>query len=112
MSPNQWAVMTGPNVTPDQRAAMHVMWTLEVWPKFLRDNAAKVLGGAPYMNTIADKGTYATDLFKREALRFIRESRDRPWFLYLAFNAVHAPLQAPADEIARSSSTTTISMGE
>lgn len=40
--------------------------------------------------TEADKGTYATDLFKREALRFIRESRGKPWFLYLAFNAPHA----------------------
>ncbi|MBI4623141.1 MAG: sulfatase-like hydrolase/transferase [Verrucomicrobia bacterium] len=39
--------------------------------------------------TEADKGTYATDLFKREALRFLRESAGRPWFLYLAFNAPH-----------------------
>lgn len=39
--------------------------------------------------TEADKGTYATDLFKRESLRFIRESGDKPWFLYLAFNAPH-----------------------
>ncbi len=40
--------------------------------------------------TQADKGTYATDLFKREALRFISESRSRPWFLYLGFNAPHS----------------------
>jgi arylsulfatase A-like enzyme len=33
---------------------------------------------------------YATDLFRREALRFIDESRDRPFFLYLPFNAPHA----------------------
>jgi arylsulfatase A-like enzyme len=39
--------------------------------------------------TEADKVTYATDLFKREALRFISESSKRPWFLYLAFNAPH-----------------------
>jgi arylsulfatase A-like enzyme len=39
--------------------------------------------------TEADKGTYATDLFKREALRFIGEKSDKPWFLYLAFNAPH-----------------------
>ena len=39
--------------------------------------------------TEADKGTYATDLFKREALRFIGESKGKPWFLYLAFNAPH-----------------------
>jgi arylsulfatase A-like enzyme len=39
--------------------------------------------------TEADRGTYATDLFKREALRFIRASAGQPWFLYLAFNAPH-----------------------
>jgi arylsulfatase A-like enzyme len=40
--------------------------------------------------TEADKGAYATDLFKREALRFLDESRASPWFLYLAFNAPHS----------------------
>ena len=40
--------------------------------------------------TEADKGTYATDLFKREALRFIHEAGTAPWFLYLAFNAPHS----------------------
>jgi len=46
---------------------------------------------------------YATDLFRREALRFIRENQNRPFFLYLAFNAPHIasnlerdPFQAPA----------------
>jgi arylsulfatase A-like enzyme len=33
---------------------------------------------------------YATDLFCREALNFIKSNRDRPFFLYLAFNAPHA----------------------
>jgi arylsulfatase A-like enzyme len=32
---------------------------------------------------------YATDLFRREALHFIRENQNRPFFLYLAFNAPH-----------------------
>jgi arylsulfatase A-like enzyme len=39
--------------------------------------------------TEEDKGTYATYLFEREALRFIRENHDRPFFLYLPFNAPH-----------------------
>ena len=40
--------------------------------------------------TQADKGTYATDLFKREALRFINAApAGKPWFLYLPFNAPH-----------------------
>ena len=45
---------------------------------------------------------YATDLFCREAVRFIRENRQRPFFLYLPFNAPHVasnlnkdPFQAP-----------------
>ena len=48
--------------------------------------------------TKADQGTYATDLFKREALKFIRESRERPWFLYLCFNAPHGASSFGADE--------------
>jgi arylsulfatase A-like enzyme len=40
--------------------------------------------------TQADKGTYATDLFKRESLRFINAApAGKPWFLYLCFNAPH-----------------------
>ena len=40
--------------------------------------------------TEADKGMYATDLFKREALRFVNAApAGQPWFLYLCFNAPH-----------------------
>jgi arylsulfatase A-like enzyme len=39
--------------------------------------------------TQEDRGTYATDVFKREALAFIRAHADKPWFLYLPFNAPH-----------------------
>jgi arylsulfatase A-like enzyme len=40
--------------------------------------------------TQADKGMYATHLFQREALRFLRDTpRNQPWFLYLCFNAPH-----------------------
>ncbi|MGC1272533.1 MAG: sulfatase-like hydrolase/transferase [Planctomycetaceae bacterium] len=40
--------------------------------------------------TEEDKGTYATDLFRREAVNFVRKNADRPFFLYLAFNAPHS----------------------
>ncbi len=39
--------------------------------------------------TTEDKGTYCTDLFRREAVRFIDQHHDRPFFLYLPFNAPH-----------------------
>ena len=40
--------------------------------------------------TTADKGTYATDLFRREAVRFLREHHARAFFLYVPFNAPHS----------------------
>jgi arylsulfatase A-like enzyme len=39
--------------------------------------------------TTEDKGTYATDLFRREAVRFLKQHHDRPFFLYVPFNAPH-----------------------
>ncbi|MBI5761239.1 MAG: sulfatase-like hydrolase/transferase [Planctomycetales bacterium] len=48
--------------------------------------------------TEADKGTYATDLFRREALRFIRDGKETPWFLYLAFNAPHGASSFASDQ--------------
>lgn len=40
--------------------------------------------------TEADKGTYATYLFEREAIRFLGEQAGRkPFFLYVPFNAPH-----------------------
>ncbi len=38
---------------------------------------------------------YCTDVFFREALRFIERSRHRPFFLYLATNVPHWPYRAP-----------------
>lgn len=40
--------------------------------------------------TEEDKGTYVTDVFERESLRFVGEhAGKRPFFLYLPFNAPH-----------------------
>jgi arylsulfatase A-like enzyme len=44
---------------------------------------------------------YLTDRLGEETAGFIARNKGKPFFAYLAFNAVHAPLQAPADEIAK-----------
>ena len=36
---------------------------------------------------------YTTDLFTDEALGFMKSHSNKPWFLYLAYNAVHTPLE-------------------
>lgn len=38
---------------------------------------------------------YCTDVWFGDAIRFVRESKDRPFFLYLATNAPHAPFVPP-----------------
>ena len=39
--------------------------------------------------TTADKGTYCTELFRREAMEFVKDNHTEPFFLYLPFNAPH-----------------------
>lgn len=43
---------------------------------------------------------YLTDAFGREATAFIRKHQAEPFFLYLAFNAVHTPLECPREKSA------------
>ena len=49
---------------------------------------------------------YATDAFGREAVQFIERHQAQPWFLYLAFNAVHTPMDATDDRLAKFSGIT------
>jgi arylsulfatase A-like enzyme len=44
---------------------------------------------------------YLTDAFAREASEFVRRNAGRPYFLYVAFHAVHGPLEAPQRQLAR-----------
>ncbi len=54
-------------------------------------------------STELPKNWYTTDLYADYVVKFIDEAlaAKKPFFLYLAFNAPHFPLQAPADEIAK-----------
>jgi arylsulfatase A-like enzyme len=58
--------------------------------------------GPIYRNgtAIKDQG-YLTTRLADEAVDFIRRKKAQPFFVYLAFNAVHAPAQAPAEDLAR-----------
>lgn len=52
-------------------------------------NSSIVRGTKP-----VDEKEYLTDAFGREAVAFVDKQKKDPFFLYLAFNAVHSPLQA------------------
>ena len=60
-----------------------------------------IIGGytAPYhLPNLEDDpkrtGEFLTDRLTREAIKFIREEKDKPFFLYLAFYSVHIPIRA------------------
>lgn len=55
-----------------------------------------IRGGQPVVET-----EYLTDAFTREAVSFIDRHRDKPFFLYLAYNAVHSPLQGKLKDMQR-----------
>lgn len=50
-----------------------------------------------------DEEAYNTDFFTDAALKFIDESGDQPFFLYLSYTAPHSPLQAKSEDIAANS---------
>lgn len=42
-----------------------------------------------------EETAYLTDAFARESVAFIERNKAKPFFLYLSFNAVHSPMEAP-----------------
>ena len=54
-------------------------------------------------NTIVpeEKITYLTDMFTDKAVEFIDRNKAKPFFMYLAYNAVHTPLQAKDSDLAK-----------
>lgn len=57
---------------------------------------------SPYGNPRLDdgpEGEYLTDRLTAESLQFIRDNRNNPFFLYVAYYTVHTPIQAAKDHI-------------
>ena len=61
---------------------------------YFRGDKTFRLNGQPW--TVPEKGFYTTVADVDFAIDFLQEARqtDKPWYLYVAFNAPHAPLQA------------------
>ena len=66
----------------------------------LRSDTEGKFTGAIYRNKerINDEG-YLTNRLTEEAVDFIDRNKENPFFLYLAYNAVHAPPEAPEEDI-------------
>ena len=66
-----------------------------VWSTHLNNNEHEYDTDNPLMRSsqpVVEKSNL-TDAFTREACDFIERHREQPFFLYLAYNAVHSPMQ-------------------
>jgi arylsulfatase A-like enzyme len=43
--------------------------------------------------------TYLTDYFSEQGAAFVRRHQDKPWFLFLSYNAPHTPMVARVDKL-------------
>ena len=50
---------------------------------------------------VFEDGRYMTEMITAEARKFLLETRDKPFFLYLAYNAPHYPMHAPPKYVER-----------
>ena len=82
----------------------YIDWTQEFaqnksrWPIFRNEqmepaNTGKQLRIFKEKQVQVVEENYLTDLFTKEAVNFIDRNADKPFFLYLAYNAVHHPWQ-------------------
>ncbi|PQO36557.1 sulfatase-like hydrolase/transferase [Blastopirellula marina] len=62
-------------------------------PAYDADNPI-LRGGQPVV-----ENEYLTDAITRESVSFIKRYQGHPWFLYVAYNAVHSPLQAKEETL-------------
>ena len=65
------------------------------YPEFMWKNEEKVL----YPDNPEKRTHYSHDLFTEEALKFIRENKDNPFFLYVPYTLVHVDLDVPDDSL-------------
>lgn len=52
-------------------------------------------------NSVAEEKEYLTEVLTREAVSFIERNKEQPFFLYMAYNAPHTPLQASEKYLSR-----------
>lgn len=90
----KWHLGDAPQFHPTQRGFDEFYGTLANTPFF---HPTKFIDSrvSSDIQKIDDPNFYTTDAYADRAVDWIDKNKDKPKFLYLPFNAQHAPLQAP-----------------
>ena len=96
----KWHLGAGKQMHPQQRGFSEFFGFLGGSHSYF-DPAGFLRGTEPIVEM-----DYATDAFANEATAFVDRHQAKPWFLYLAFNAVHTPMDATDERLAKFSHIT------
>jgi arylsulfatase A-like enzyme len=96
----KWHLGQKPGVLPTDRGFDEFYGTLNNTP-FFKPRLFVDSRISPDVREVKEPHFYTTQAYARRSVDWIECNKDKPWFLYLAFNAVHAPLQAPDDYLDR-----------
>jgi arylsulfatase B len=74
-----------------------------IWSNHVRGNEPPYDADNPMLRGTREitEPAYLTEAFTREAVSFIARNQKQPFFLYVAYNAVHSPMQATPEQLAR-----------
>ncbi|MCD6051545.1 MAG: N-acetylgalactosamine-6-sulfatase [Verrucomicrobia bacterium] len=74
-----------------------------IWSNHVRGNEPPYDAENPMLRGTREitEPEYLTEAFTREAVGFITRNEKQPFFLYVAYNAVHSPMQATPEQLAR-----------
>ncbi len=101
----KWHLGSQPENRPTRRGFDEFFGTLNNTP-FFHPTAFIDSRISNEVQAVKDPDFYTTDAYAGRAVDWIGKNKDKPWFLYLPFNAQHAPLQAPKKYLERFPSIT------
>jgi arylsulfatase A-like enzyme len=91
----KWHLGSVAKFHPSKRGFKETFGFLDGAHAYFPEKGAPILRGTE----VVPEKEYLTDAFAREAVAFIDRHKSEPFFLYLAFNAVHTPMQATEDRL-------------
>jgi len=93
----KWHLGAAPCFHPNERGFIEYFGFLGGGHMYFPNSKGGVEYTVPVLRDkhLMEQREYMTDLLSGEAVSFINRYKNEPFFLYLAYNAVHTPLQAP-----------------
>jgi len=90
----KWHLGGPPEFLPPKRGFDLFYGTVANTPFFNPPNFVDSTVSPDEVKPIQDENFYTTDAYRQRAVDWVAQQKGKPFFLYLPFNAQHAPLQA------------------